>query len=141
MFHHQRDLDPATCLPWMSILFWQKRGGAPCSPCLPMTLKRQAGMRLLRATSMASWQAGKGFSGFGKKFLPPPPYTCILIPTQRQPPSRTFTPPSAPYRSRNWLTLTRGWTKAIIIKLLVQLASPTPQSHSIIACRFHFTSL
>lgn len=34
-----------------------------------MTLKRQAGMRLLRATTMASWQTRKGFSGFEKEFL------------------------------------------------------------------------
>lgn len=57
----------------------------------------------------------------------------------------TFRPLPAPDhasspRARNSLMLTRGWAKAIIIKLLIHVASLISQSHSIIVCQFHFTS-
>ena len=85
----------------------------------------------------------EGILGFQKAFFPRSSHSTEAAS------KGTFRPLPAPDicsrhrfrpQSNNSLMLTRAWAKAIVIKLLLHVASLISQSHSVRVCQFRFTA-
>lgn len=142
--HHPFPPGPSLALPYLTVGLTGREQGLECGS-KPNDIEEAGWHEALKSHQHGILAGKKRIFRIGKKLLLLPPHTSMIIPAQKLPPNGPFAPLSAPNisfspRSRNLLMPTSGWTKAIIIEFLIRVASLTSQSHSAMACQFHFTS-